>query len=146
MEHLPAKAGSEEYLHSEKYQLRDWDRNSPTSLAPLFTLLNHIRHAHKALQTNETLRFHTINNEQLLCYSKRSEQDVILCVVNLDPDNVQAAFTSLDLGVLGLGNQPFEVEDLLTGATYTWQGPSNYVSLDPGRMPAHVLRVQIPTA
>ncbi len=146
MEHLPAKPGSEEYLNSEKYQLRDWDRNSPTSLAPLFTLLNHIRHAHKALQTDETLRFHTINNEQLLCYSKRSEQDVILCVVNLDPDNVQSAFTSLDLGVLGLGSQPFEVEDLLTGATYTWQGPSNYVSLDPGKMPAHVLRVQIPTA
>ena len=146
MEHLPAKPGSEEYLNSEKYQLRDWDRSSPKSLAPLYTLLNHIRHAHKALQTNETLRFHTVGNEELVCYSKRSEQDVILCVVNLDPDNVQSGFTQLDMAALGLGDQPFEVEDLLAGATYTWQGPSNYVALDPGKMPAHVFRVQIPAA
>ncbi len=146
MEHLPAKPGSEEYLNSEKYQLRDWDRSSPKSLAPLYTLLNHVRHAHRALQTNETLHFHTIGNDQLLCYSKRSEQDVILCVVNLDPDNVQSGFISLDLDTLGLGDQPFDVEDLLAGSTYTWQGPSNYVSLDPGKMPAHVFCVKIPVA
>ena len=67
-------------------------------------------------------------------------------MVNLDPDNVQSGFTTLDMAVLGLGDQPFQVEDLLAGATYTWQGPNNYVSLDPGKMPAHVLRVQISAA
>ncbi len=144
LEHEPAKPGSEEYLNSEKYQLRTWDRDSPKSLAPLYTLLNHIRHAHPALQTNETLRFHTIDNGKLLCYSKRWNDDIVLCVVNLDPDNVQAGVTTLDLTELGLGTAPFQVEDLLAGATYTWQGPHNYVSLDPARMPAHVFRIALP--
>ncbi len=144
LEHEPAKPGSEEYLNSEKYQLRTWDRDSPKSLAPLYTLLNHIRHAHPALQTNETLRFHTIGNGKLLCYSKRWNDDILLCVVNLDPDNVQAGVTTLDLTELDLGTAPFQVEDLLAGATYTWQGPHNYVSLDPARMPAHVFRIALP--
>ena len=141
MEHKPAKPGSEEYLNSEKYQLRDWDRDSPKSLAPLYTLLNHIRHAHPALQTNEGLHFHAVDNPQLICYSKRVEDDVILCVVNLDPENVQAGWTGLDLSFLGMGDAPFAVEDLLAGATYTWQGERNFVSLDPARMPAHVFCV-----
>ena len=146
LEHEPAKPGSEEYLNSEKYQLRSWDRESPRSLAPLYTLLNHIRHAHPALQANDGLRFHPIGNDQLLCYSKQSGTDVILCVVNLDPDNIQTGFTSLDLSELGLPDAPFQVEDLLGGATYTWTGPSNYVSLDPGKMPAHIFSVTLPSA
>ncbi len=146
MEHLPAKPGSEEYLNSEKYQLRDWDRESPRSLAPLYTLLNHIRHAHPALQIDDTLHFHTIENPQLICYSKRVGDDVILCVVNLDPDHTQAGITVLDLEELGLSDTSFEVEDLLAGATYTWQGARNFVSLDPGKMPAHVFRVTTPAA
>ena len=142
MDHLPAKPGSEEYLHSEKYQLRTWDRESPKSLAPLYTLLNHIRHAHPALQTNEGLRFHAIDNPYLICYSKRAGSDVVLCVVNLDPDNVQYGYTALDLGALALGGETFQVEDLLAGTTYTWQGTHNFASLDPAKMPAHVFHVQ----
>ena len=145
MEHLPAKPGSEEYLNSEKYQLRDWDRGSPKSLAPLYTLLNTIRHAHPAMQTDETLRFHEIGNPQLIAYSKRWKDDAVLCIVNLDPSNVQTGFTDLDLGALGLEDgQSYLVEDLLSGETYAWQGARNYVSLDPAKMPAHVLRVELP--
>ena len=143
MEHLPAKPGSEEYLHSEKYQLRDWQRDDPKSLAPLLTLLNTIRHGHPALQTNETLRFHTIGNDQLICYSKRAGDDVILCVVNLDTNEVQTGFTELDLAELGLAaGSAYTVEDLLTGESYNWNGERNYVALDPAKMPAHVLHLR----
>ncbi len=142
MEHLPAKPGSEEYLHSEKYQLRDWDRTSPKSLAPLFTLLNAIRHRHPAFQTNESLRFHTIGNPNLLCYSKRAGDDVVLCVVNLNPDATETGMTDLALAELGIASESFQVEDLLTGDTYTWKGPVNYVALDPAKMPAHILHIR----
>ncbi len=144
MEHEPAKPGAEEYLNSEKYQLRDWDLDDPEvharSLAPIYTVLNTLRRAHPALQRNASLRFHTIGNEELLCYSKRAGDDIILCVVNLDPDRVQTGFTDLDVLALGVDNgAPYTVEDALTGAAYTWQGARNYVSLDPLQQPAHIL-------
>ncbi|WP_419804790.1 alpha-1,4-glucan--maltose-1-phosphate maltosyltransferase [Terriglobus sp.] len=139
MEHKPAKPGAEEYLNSEKYQLREWNLDDPNSLAPLYTVLNTLRHQHPALQTNEHLRFHTIGNDQLLCYSKRTGDDVILCVVNLDPDTVQTGFTDLDVLALGVDSgAPYTVEDVLTGESYTWQGARNHVSLDPAKQPAHI--------
>ena len=147
MEHEPAKPGAEEYLHSEKYQLRQWNRDAPGSLAPIYTTLNTLRNAHPALQTNCGLSFHTIGNDQLLCYSKRAGDDTILCIVNLDPDNVQAGFTELDVLALGVDNgSPYTVHDALTGATYTWQGARNYVSLNPSEQPAHVFHLQRTTA
>ncbi len=142
-EYLPAKPGSEEYLHSEKYQIRAWDRESPQSLASLFTLLNHVRRTHPALQTNESLRFHEIGNEFLLCYSKRAGEDTILVVVNLDPREVQTGWTELDLQELGLGiEEGFYATDLLTGEEYRWKGERNYVLLDPQKMPAHILHLR----
>lgn len=139
MEHDPAKPGAEEYLHSEKYQLRDWNRDDPRSLAPIYTVLNRLRNEHPALQTNDTLRFHTIGNDQLLCYSKRAGDDIVLCVVNLDPDKVQTGFTDLDVLALGVDDgAPYTIEDVLTGESYTWQGARNHVSLDPAKQPAHL--------
>jgi starch synthase (maltosyl-transferring) len=107
--------------------------------------VNAIRRAHDALQGNRSLRFHGVSNDAMLCYSKRTADgsDVILCVVNLDPFNVRSGWTSLDLGELGIGGpEPFEVDDLLNGPTYLWQGASNFVQLDPHHEPAHVFRVR----
>lgn len=152
-ENVPVRAGSEEYLDSEKYQIRRWDRSAPHSLAPLVTRLNHIRRANPALQSDQSLWFHHVDNPQIICYSKTTlnasaslgaaaEPNVILTVVNLDPHNEQAGWIDLDLGKLGVAhNETFDVEDLLTGAHYLWHDRSNYVALRPDVMPAHVLRL-----
>ena len=92
-EHLPAAPGSEEYLHSEKYEVRHWDLDESGSLAPLLARLNAVRRAHPALQTNRSLRFHDVDGDGLLCYSKRSDagDDVVLTVVNIDPHRSERA-------------------------------------------------------
>jgi starch synthase (maltosyl-transferring) len=139
----PGKTASEEYLDSEKYQLRTWDRSSPDSIAPLITQLNQIRRAHPALQRNENVHFHPNENPQILAYSKSTPDgtDTILTVVNLDHENTQTAWLNLNLEALGLTDgTPFQVEDLLTGITYTWNGEWNYVALSPTDT-AHVFRV-----
>jgi len=140
----PGKTASEEYLDSEKYQIRTWDRTSPDSIAPLITLLNQIRRTNPALQRNESLHFHPCDNPQILCYSKSTADhaNTILIAVNLDPRNEQAATINLDMGKLGLPWQaPFIVEDLLTGTRYNWQNQWNYVALRPQIMPAHIFRI-----
>ena len=136
------KKGSEEYLDSEKYQIRTWDRTDPISIAPLIAELNKIRRDNVALQRNERLHFHTTDNDQIMCYSKSSEDglNTILVAVNLDPTSEQTARIQLRLDHLGVPwDAEFEVEDLLTGARYTWTERS-YVALRP-ELPAHVLRV-----
>ncbi|MBB5064744.1 alpha-1,4-glucan--maltose-1-phosphate maltosyltransferase [Granulicella mallensis] len=141
------KTGSEEYLDSEKYQIREWDRSSPLSIAPLITQLNKIRHESLALQRNESLHFHSCPNPNLLCYSKSTPDfsDTILIAVNLDPLHEQAGIIDLALDKLGLPWQgSFEVEDLLTGARYQWHDQWNYVALNPSVMPAHVFRIVRP--
>ena len=137
------KTGSEEYLDSEKYQIRSWDRTSPGSIAPLITQLNQIRRTNPALQRNETLHFHSCDNPQILCYSKSTpaHANSILMAVNLDPSNEQAATINLAMDKLGLPWQgAFEVEDLLTGTRYTWHDQWNYVALKP-EATAHILRI-----
>jgi starch synthase (maltosyl-transferring) len=144
-EHVACDPGSEEYLDSEKYQLRQWDLERPDSLAELVTRLNRIRRENPALQSDRGLRFHPTDNEQLLCYSKTSEEgdNVVLTVVNLDPHHLQAGWVELDLERLGLSRgEGFQVHDLLSGARYLWQEARNYVQLDPVSMPAHVFRVR----
>jgi len=142
----PGKTGSEEYLDSEKYQIRTWDHTSPDSIAPLITQLNHIRRANPALQRNETLHFHPCENPQILCYSKSTKtseahSNNILIAVNLDPKNEQATIINLAMDKLGLPWQgAFEVEDLLTGARYTWHDQWNYVALKPAAT-AHIFRI-----
>jgi starch synthase (maltosyl-transferring) len=145
MEHTPREPGSEEYLNSEKYEIRTWDLDKKDSLAPLITRINEIRRENPALHDIRRLRFHGIDNGQLIAYSKTTEDysNVIFVVVNLDQRNPQSGWTTLDLGELGVGaSEPFDVEDLLTGATHTWQGPSNFVRLDATGEPAHVFRIR----
>ncbi|MFL6196185.1 MAG: alpha-1,4-glucan--maltose-1-phosphate maltosyltransferase [Thermoanaerobaculia bacterium] len=143
MEHLPRERGSEEYLDSEKYQLRAWDVSRPDSLSELIALVNRIRRENPALQSDPSLRFHPADNEQILCYSKAAGENLVIVALNLDPRNPQQAWIDLDLDALGLDrDQPFEVHDLLTGARYVWHGSRNWVRLDPHQVPAHILRVR----
>jgi starch synthase (maltosyl-transferring) len=147
-ENAPAKppngaAESEEYLNSEKYEIRQRDRNAPGSLVPLITTLNKIRRANPALQSNDSLHFHAIDNPNLICYSKATKgfENTILVAVNLDSFNEQSGWTNLDLKRLGVADrESFLVEDLLSGAHYTWKD-RNYVALRPGVQPAHIFRV-----
>jgi len=143
-ENTPTKPGSEEYLNSEKYEIKSWDLQSASSLKPLITRLNQIRRENKALQSNERLHFHSTDNPSLICYSKRTADgsNLILVVVNLDPFLVQPGWVNLDLDVLGLAaSDTFEVHDLLADRSYRWQGRRNYVALRPAEMPAHIFRV-----
>ena len=189
-ENTPAKQGSEEYLNSEKYEQRHWDRKAAHSIAPLVSLLNKIRNENRALQSDGSLHFHRVDNPWIVCYSKTTipppapmtleeanalsggghgahrgvapptragsssaaaaagdaPPNVVLVAVNLDPRNDQAGWVSLDLDMLSLGpDESYDVEDLLTGAHYSWRGRSNYVALRPSAIPAHILRVTRPS-
>jgi starch synthase (maltosyl-transferring) len=146
-EHVAVRPGSEEYLDSEKYQLRprDWAAAEAggRSLAPYLRRLNEIRRAHPALQQLRTLRFHPVDNPNLICFSKTDpgSTDAVLVVVNLSSHHTQIGTTALDMPTLGLDwHERFGVTDELTGASYDW-GQFNYVELDPYREPAHVFTV-----
>ncbi len=137
------RSESEEYRDSEKYEIRQRNRNKPGSLVPLITALNRIRRENRALQSNASLHFHFIDNPNLICYSKATPdyENTILVVVNIDSFNEQIGWTRLDLDRLGVSaNESLLVEDLLSGAQYTWRD-RNYVALRPGVQPAHIFRV-----
>ncbi|MFF7331164.1 alpha-glucosidase C-terminal domain-containing protein, partial [Streptomyces sp. NPDC008150] len=145
-ENTPLRPGSEEYLDSEKYQIktRDWDAaaREGRTIAPLVTRLNTVRRAHPALRQLRNLRFHHTDNDAVIAYSKRSGEDTVLVVANLDPHHAQEATVSLDMAQLGLCQHDSVVaRDEITGETYRW-GSDNYVRLDPRRAPAHVLHVR----
>jgi len=143
----PGKEGSEEYLDSEKYQIRDWSQPHTESIAPLITLLNQIRHDNPALQRNENLHFHPCDNPSILCYSKSTPDhaNTILVAVNLDPRAVQTATLDLALDRLGLPwKGSFEVEDLLTSVRYPWKDQWNYIALKP-ETTAHIFRIVRPS-
>ncbi len=145
-ENLPAKPGSEEYLNSEKYEIRPWDRSASHSLAPLITKINQIRRDNPALHSDDSLHFHPADNPNILCYSKSSAGNTILVAINLDPTQEQAGWIDLDLKQLAIPhNVNFEIEDLLTGVHYQWHDRSNYVSLKPDVMPAHIFRLVRPS-
>jgi starch synthase (maltosyl-transferring) len=137
MEHAPREPGSEEYLNSEKYELKRWQRDRPDSLAPLIRRLNSVRRENVALQSDWSLRFHPTDNDHLIAYSKQNEFNEVLVVVNLDPHHLQAGWVDFAPGE----GRAYEVEDLLGGGRYTWHGRSNFVQLNPQTLPAHVFRV-----
>jgi len=144
LENAPAKRGGEEYLNSEKYELKHWNLDDPKSLAPLIGAVNRARRENVALQMNHELFFHATDNPYLICYSKKSVEgdNTVLVVVNLDPFHVQAGWVDLDLSKLGLdAREPFQIHDQLVDKRYLWQGPRNFVELSPLEIPAHVLRV-----
>ncbi len=147
-ENIPVREGSEEYLDSEKYQLRprDWEsaEREGRGLAPLITALNRLRRRQPALRQLRNLRFHDADNESVIAYSKRAGSSCVLTVVNLDPHHTQEATVSLDMPELGLDwHESVPVRDELTGETYHW-GRDNYVRLEPGRSmaPAHVFSLR----
>ncbi|MGW7300133.1 alpha-1,4-glucan--maltose-1-phosphate maltosyltransferase [Streptomyces sp. NPDC054829] len=144
-ENTPLREGSEEYLDSEKYQLRPRDWDTADTIAPLITKLNSIRRANPALRQLRNLRFHHADKDQVIVYSKRSGSNTVVVVVNLDPHHTQEATVSLDMPQLGLEwHESVPVRDELSGETYHW-GRTNYVRLEPGRAPAHVFSVLRPS-
>jgi starch synthase (maltosyl-transferring) len=145
LEDRPRTAGSEEYLDSEKYEVRQWDLGRPDSLRDLMARLNRARRENPVLHDNAGLRFHEIDNPQLIAYSKTASDlsNVVLAVVNLDPHHVHSGWLELPLRELGLPEAgPYQVHDLLTDARFFWNGPRNYVQLDPRAVPAHVFRIR----
>ena len=145
LEHAPREPGSEEYLDSEKYQVRHWELNHPDGIGPLIATLNRIRHEHPALQTNERLDFHPIDDDELIAYTKRSGDgsDTILTVVSLDPSRPRSGTLELPLEELGIAvDRPYEVEDLLDGSVRLWHGPSTLVEVDPATCPARIYHVR----
>jgi starch synthase (maltosyl-transferring) len=144
-ENSPREPGSEEYLDSEKYQLRRWEIEREDSLKELIARVNRIRRENPALQSDRSLRFHTVDNEELICYSKSSAggADIIFIVVNLDPHHTQSGWVELPFDELGIDpDLPYQVHDLLGGARYLWHGRRNYVELDPRVVPAHIFRLR----
>jgi starch synthase (maltosyl-transferring) len=139
------RPGSEEYLDSEKYQIRHWDWKSADSLRELIALVNRIRRENAALHEDWSLEFHPVDNDQLICYSKQSNDrsNLIVVVVNLNPHYTHSGFVDLRLDRLGLDQaHPYQVHDLLTGARYIWTGARNYVELNPHSTPAHIFKVR----
>lgn len=144
-ENRPARQGSEEYLNSEKYEYRHWDWRQPGNLRGLIARVNAIRREHSALQSDWGLRFHQTDNDQLICYSKRSADgsDALLVVANLDPRFMQHGWIRVPLTEFGLtADRGYEAHDLLSGETYRWHGEWNYVRLEPQVQPGHILHLR----
>jgi starch synthase (maltosyl-transferring) len=144
MEAVPRDLGGEEYLDSEKYQVRRWVLDRADSLKDFIARLNRIRRENPALQQDHQLYFFAVDNENLLCYAKTTEDnaDIILVVANLDPHHSQSGWVTLSLDVLDLDARPYQVHDLLTGARFLWNGARNYVEINPQVSPAHIFKLR----
>ena len=171
-ENVPLHPGSEEYIDSEKYQIRRRDYAAPRNINDDITRLNAIRRSEPALQAYTNLSFHRSENPSILFYRKSSIEPIIqwagsrphavprpvlsalgtnpvlgrdiLVVVNMDPHTVQETMIHVPIDEMGLSDdEPYVVHDLLTGARYTWRGTRNYIRLDPAQQPGHVFRVEM---
>jgi starch synthase (maltosyl-transferring) len=145
MERAPREPGSEEYLHSEKYQIREWNLNREDNLAPFIARLNHLRRTHRALQRNDSLRWLEIDNDQMIAYAKLlpDEDDALVIVANLDPYHAHSGWLELPLQDLGIEpGRSYRMDDLLGGESFLWTGARNFVRLDPQSVVAHVFRVR----
>ena len=144
MDNRPRSPGSEEYLDSEKYQLRQWDRERPGNLRDLIGRLNGIRRSHPALQRMSGLHFLRTDNPDLLACIRRTDDggDVVLVIVNLDPAHRQSGWVEIDPAAVPFDlSRPYFMHDLLNGPRYVWQGPRGFVILDPLQTPAHVFGI-----
>jgi len=144
-EDRPREIGGEEYLNSEKYQIRHWDLEDPDSLRDFIARVNKARRENRALQQDRSLRFHPTDNEMLLCYSKTdpSSGSSVLVVVNLDPHYIQSGWINLPLETLDIeARRPFQMHDLISDARFIWSGPRNYIELDPRSTPGHIFRIR----
>jgi starch synthase (maltosyl-transferring) len=150
-ENVAVRPGSEEYLNSEKYEIRVRDYEAPGNLNGEIQLLNRIRREQSALQRADNLTFFRSDNDAILCYRKAGAEGEgsgwrdadLLITVNLDPHHAQATMVYVPIDAMGIGpDESYAVHDLLTGARYTWRGSRNFVLLDPAQQPGHVLRVE----
>jgi len=140
-----ALPGREEYLDSEKYQFKERDWNAPGNIKNWITRLNKIRDQNRALQLYTNLRFYPAENDAILFFGKMTaaRDNIILVVVNLDPHRRQNSFVDVPIEQFGqMESDDYRVQDLLSGATYTWRGRRNYVELDPNIQPAHIFLVR----
>jgi starch synthase (maltosyl-transferring) len=156
-ENVPREPGSEEYLHSEKYEVRHWDLDAPGSIAPLVRRVNEIRRAHPSLQANDGLAFHPTGDDEVLAWSKHIppawtdaptgrdavDPDPILTVVSLDPHRAHTVELELPIAEVGLDPaRPFEAEELLSGRTELWTGGRGRIVLDPAAIPAAIFHLR----
>ena len=144
-ENTAREAGSEEYLNSEKYELKHWDLESPWSLKDLIARINRIRRENPALQSDSNLRFHETDNPAVMCYSKATNDlsDIVIVLCNLDPFHKQSGWIDLELASLGLdARSTFQAHDLLSDGRFLWRGARNYFELTPESLPAHVMKVR----
>jgi starch synthase (maltosyl-transferring) len=144
-ENVAREPGSEEYLNSEKYEIKHWDIHRSGSLKEFIARVNRIRRENRALQSDWSLRFHAVDNDAIICFSKQTKDlaNVIVTVVNLDPHHTQSGWAELQTGDLGLDpQQPYQMHELLTDARYLWHGTRNFVQLDPQSVPAQIFRVR----
>ena len=155
-EHVALQPGKEEYLDSEKFQIRvrDWDaaEREGRTLAPYLTRLNEIRRSHPALQQLRNLTVHSSDDENVVIFSKTSggiggptpDDDTVIVVVNVDPHSTRETTVHVNMPALGMEwHDQYVVHDEITGESWTW-GERNYVRLDPHQEPAHVLTVRRP--
>ncbi len=145
MENRPVRPGSEEYLDSEKYQLRHWPIDREDSLRWFIGIVNRIRREHPALHDNRSLAFMPVDNDHMIAYAKRTSdgRDTVLVVVNLDPHHAQSGWVDVNLDALGLEpDTDYLLHDRLSGQRYTWRNGRNFVMLDPHHVPAHVFAVR----
>ena len=146
-ENVAVRPGSEEYLDSEKYQIRIRDWNAPGHITELIARVNQIRREHRALQFNDGLRFHATDNPALLWFSKRTPtgEDPVFIAANTDPHNLQHGWVEVPIADFGVApSSAYVVEDLLDGLRYQWRGAWNYVRLDPAARMAHIFRIVNP--
>jgi starch synthase (maltosyl-transferring) len=142
-EHRAREPGSEEYLDSEKYQLRHWELERQDSLRHLIARVNKIRRENAALQYDRGLQFHDVDNDMIIAYSKSTAASTIVVVANLDPHHRQSGWLDLPAEDFDLPlNRPYQMHDLLTEARFLWHSGRNYVELDPHRSPAHIFRLR----
>jgi starch synthase (maltosyl-transferring) len=144
MVNTPREPGSEEYLNSGKYEIKLWDIDRPDNIKRVVTRVNGIRLDNPALHRNDNLWFNTTSNDQLICYSKHTDDrsNIILTVVNFDPRNTQSGTVNTPLSAWGFSTEhPYRVYDLLSDRQYTWRGEWNYVELNPAVCSAHIFRL-----
>ncbi len=144
-EHEPKEPGTEEYLQSEKYEIKHWETDRPGNLRSLITRMNQVRRAYPALQRDNTLTFHPTTSDQIICFSKRAPEnaDIVIAVVNVDPHNSHSAEITLPLRDFGIDETaPYCVRELLTDISYEWKSARHVVELDPNVMPAHLFVVE----
>jgi starch synthase (maltosyl-transferring) len=141
----PRETGSEEYLHSEKYEVHHHDLNRPDSLKDFIARINRLRREFTPLQRNDSLQFHDVDNDNIVCFTKASpdRSQIILITVSLDPNHRQSGWVTLPLDDLRLeAEHPYQVHDLLSDARYLWHGSRNYIELNPHLVPAHIFQIK----